>query len=227
MIPYKVITFFLSFSIFFGVMFEAYSYYFRSFAHDNIVYSTVLSNWILYLSRVCNVFIMILMAYLIEFNGNISDSMLVFFGVHTLCFFYIYFILLKLRADLFFNLFIFIIRFIYKVNLNYRFNIIKQEKLSLKIYFSSLTVSFFVYLSVILPSLAAHNFFEYRMTLTYISSIFNFFASGILLTYIEPSFAIKSNTDLYQKAFYSIFMGKITAQLFIALSSLTLHFLIN
>ncbi len=227
MISHNLVTFCLFCSIFFAVMFEAYSYYFRSFSHSNVVYSTVLSSWILYLSRICNVVTMILLAYSIESKINTTYNMLIFFIVHFFSFFYIYLILFKLKSDPFFKILITVINFLFKANVNYGSNNIKSEKLSYKIFLSSFSVSFLIFLSVVFPLLSAYHFFDFRMTLTYTSSIFNFLASGILLSYIEPSFALKSNTQFYSKTFYSIFLGKVLAQFIIALTSLLLFFLIN
>jgi hypothetical protein len=220
----ELVKIFLLFTIFFGIMFETYSYFFRAFVHKNVAYSTAVSNWVLYFSRLSNVFTMISLAFLLEHSQAISNIFILFFFIHFFSIFYIYFALFKLRFDIFFKIFIFFIEIFFKIKIPYADYKIEKYDINYKLFFFSFMVSVLVYLSLIFPLIAAYNFYEFRMTLTYTSSIFNFFASGLLLSYIEPSFASKANTPLYPKAFYSIFFGKIFAQFALCLVSIFLHF---
>ena len=226
-ISHNIVFVFVVLTIFFGVMFETYSYFFRSFIHKNMVYSTVIANWILYFSRICNVFTMISLAFLLEFSNNISNIFLIFFSVHVFALFYIYFVLYKFKIDIFFKIFSLVIELIFKAKIEYGTHRIQTYKITYKLLSFSFLVSLFIFFSLIFPVIAAYHFFDFRMTLTYTSSIFNFIASGILLSYVEPSFASKASTELYPQAFYNIFLGKIFAQFFIAIIAISLHYIIS
>lgn len=201
---YKLLVPVVSMSIFFGIMFEVYSYYFRSFYHKNITLSTVISNWILYMSRISNVITMMLLALILELTQDISKILFLFSLVYSFAALYTYFILYRFRLDVFFIIIKKLISFLYKVDINYNQHIIKKTKLSWKLPTTSFLVTVFVFFSLISPAIAGYHFFDFRMTLTYSASIFNFLASGILLSYIEPSFASKAKTKLYLEAFYNI-----------------------
>lgn len=222
----ELIKIFLILTIFFGIMFETYSYFFRAFVHENVAYSTAVSYWVLYFSRVCNVFTMISLAFLLEYSQVISNIFILFFYVQFFSIFYIFFVLFKFRYDIFFKIIIFFIKIFFRIKISYTNYKIKKYQINYKLFFFSLLVSILIYFSIIFPIIAAYNLYEYRMTLTYTSSIFNFFASGILLSYIEPSFASKANTPLYPKAFYSIFCGKIAAQFALSFVSIFFYFFI-
>lgn len=222
----ELIKIFLIFTIFFGIMFETYSYFFRAFVHVNVAYSTAVSNWVLYFSRLCNVFTMISLAFLLEYLQVNSHIFILFFYVHFFAIFYIYFVLFKFRYDIFFKIVVFFIKIFFRIKISYTNYKIEKYQINYKFFFFSFLVSILVYFSLIFPTIAAYNLYEYRMTLTYTSSIFNFFASGILLSYIEPSFASKANTALYPKAFYSIFCGKIAAQFTLSFVSILFYFFI-
>lgn len=220
---YKLLLPVVSLSIFFGIMFEVYSYYFRSFYHKNKILSTVISNWILYMSRVSNVITMMLLALILELTQDISKILFLFSFVYSFAAFYTYFILYRFRLDIFFIIVTKLISFLYKVNIDYNHHMVRRSKLTWKLPTTSFLVTVFIFFSLISPAIAGYHFFDFRMTLTYSASIFNFLASGILLSYIEPSFASKVKTKLYLEAFYNIFFGKLVAIIFIVF----LSFLIN
>jgi hypothetical protein len=221
---YYILIPIVSTSIFFGIMFEIYSYYFRSFSHKNKVLSTVVSNWVLYISRICNVVTMMSLALILELTQVLSQIFNIFFLVYLFSFFYTYFILYKFRVDIFFIIVKKIIKVLYKININYNNHKIKKYPITYKLPTSSFLVTLFVFFSLISPVIIGYHFFDFRMTLTYTASVFNFLASGILLSYIEPSFASKIKNNLYQGAFYNIFFGKIFALICISLIALILNY---
>jgi len=75
----ELIKIFLIFTIFFGIMFETYSYFFRAFVHENVAYSTAVSYWVLYLSRLCNVFTMIIWHFYLSIHKSFQIYLFYFF----------------------------------------------------------------------------------------------------------------------------------------------------
>lgn len=214
-----------SISIFLGLMFEIYSYYFRSFIHQNMVLSTVISNWILYISRIFNVITMALLALIIETNQDIFRIFNIFIFSYFFASFYSFFVLHIFKKDLIFLIILYLIKLLYKIEVNYFAQKVTRLPYNKKLIFTSAFVTIFVFMAIISPSIAGYHFYDFRMSLTYVASIFNFLASGILLSYVEPSFASKANTRLYPSSFYSIFIGKISAMLVVPSSILLIQYL--
>ncbi len=129
------IKIFLIFTIFFGVMFETYSYFIRAFVHENVTYSTAVSNWVLYFSRLSNVFTMLGLAFLIEYSKINLNIFILFFFVHFFSIFYIYFVLYKFRCDIFFKIFVFFIAFFFKIKLFYISYKIEKYQINYKLFF--------------------------------------------------------------------------------------------
>lgn len=195
-------------TLFIAILFDLFSYYFRSTLHENRAYQTVISSGILYISRIFNVLTLSISSYFIETNAiNFSFSK-VFLLAYILVFLYILIILIFVKQDILFNIIIKFIKLFYNIKCNDIYLKIHMIN-SWRIVFSSFMVSYLVFIAILTPLLSALVFFNMRMTVTYTSSIFNFIASGILLGYLEPVFALRSMTAINNKlALNDIIIGK-------------------